>query len=159
MNNTLLSTFKLQQQLLCLSLLLAERDDDEKKRILIPFQVILSAKNGLELHSTFGGGKNIAVAKMLIGKRPVSLEHINQMVEFFETHEEDREDPMWRNQESPSVDYIRWCLMGGSCAYKWAVNVKRRIREESNINKYIFELEKPIPTPKTQGVARGAYYY
>lgn len=159
MTKLLLSTFKLQQQLLCLSLLLADREDDDKKIILIPLQVILAANNGLELHSKFGGGRNIAVAKMLIGKKPVSLEHINQMVEFFKTHEEDREDPMWRNQESPSVDYIRWCLMGGSRAYRWSVDVKDRIGEESNINKYIFELEKPQPMPKTQGVSRGACYY
>ncbi len=159
MTNPRLSTFKFQQQLLCLSLLLAEREDDDKKIIVIPFQVILSATRGLELHSKFGGGRNITIAKMLIGKRPVSWEDINQIVEFFETHEEDREDPMWGNKESPSVDYIHWCLMGGNFAYEWAVGVKRRIREESNINKYIFELGKPHPKPKTQGASFGGYDY
>jgi hypothetical protein len=158
MNNLLLSKFRFHQQLLCLSLLLLEADDDKTKRIVIPYQVILSATKGLELHSKFGGGKNINIAKMLTGKRPVSLEHINQMIDFLETYEQNRDYPRWDGIDIPSIDHIHWCLMGGGLGYKWATDVKRKVKEERNIKKYIFELGQPTPQPKTQTLLQRIAY-
>ncbi len=142
------SIFKLRQQLLCASLSLATIENkDTEEEIMIPPIVTSLAKRGLALHEKFGGGRNIAVAKALIGEKPMTLEEIDKIVDFFETNEPDYNDTSGRNSENPSVAWICWCLMGGDG--KWAMDMKKRIDEKENINKFRFVVQPEQPRPKT----------
>jgi hypothetical protein len=145
---------KAQQQLLYLTLCLAaSENNDTEEKIQIPPVIVSTAKIGLALHKEFGGGRNIDVAKALTGQKPLTLEEINKIVDFYETHDSDHDDPGWRSVRNPSGAWIRWCLMGGD--YRWAREMKDEIEKDQNPHRFRFVVPPKQPTPKTHQLSPG----
>ncbi|AFZ56188.1 hypothetical protein H6G54_06785 [Anabaena cylindrica FACHB-243] len=147
---------KMRQQILSLSLTLylaASQNNDTEEEIKIPPLIISIAKRGLALHEEFGGGRNIAVAKGLTGQRPLTLEDLNKIVDFFETHDPDYNDPGWSSARNPSGAWIRWCLMGGNGS--WAREMKEEIEKDKNPHRFRFVVPLEQPIPKTHQPSQG----
>ncbi|BCL37103.1 hypothetical protein [Nostoc sp. MS1] len=89
----------------------------------------MAAALGLALHKKFGGGRNLALGEALAEEKPLTMEDINTMVDYFELFKIDKSDPGWGNCENPSAKWIRWSLMGGECGQQFALNTKNMIEE------------------------------
>jgi hypothetical protein len=124
--NTLL--LQAQTTLLHLYLLCAESEVKEIQ-LIPPLAVSMAARRGVALHKKFGGGKNLTLAEALAEERPLTLEHINTMVDFFEKFKPDMDDPGWYNPEKPSVGWIRWSLMGDQSGHCWSIKTKKTVEE------------------------------
>ena len=100
-----------------------------------PATVAAAARRGLELRAEYGrGGTAVGVARArdLGNRRPLTLETIQRMVNYFTRHEIDLEAPAAKrgNPGYPSAGYIAWLLWGGDAGRSWAnkiVRQKRRI--------------------------------
>ncbi|NEU84587.1 hypothetical protein [Nostoc sp. UIC 10630] len=129
--NTLL--FQVQLEMLHLSLLCSESEVKESEvreiELIVPPAASMPALRGLALHRKFGGGKNLTLAEAIAQQKPLILEDINTMVDFFEKFKPDMDDPGWYNPENPSVGWIRWSLMGGQSGKSWSIDTKKMVEE------------------------------
>lgn len=64
------------------------------------------------------------LSQALAEASPITPDDIDEMLDFFENTEIDYSKPGWGNKEYPSVDWIRWLLLGGDAGYHWAITTK-----------------------------------
>jgi hypothetical protein len=113
---------------LSLSILLASRQEEEGN-VIAPLLVQNAAKLGLSLYERYGGDKKLRLPQALANGKRVTSQDIDEILDFFENAEIDQEKPGWGNQSYPSVDWIRWLLMGGDTSWHWANTVKELARD------------------------------
>ncbi|WP_427159514.1 hypothetical protein ACQFX9_26375 [Aliinostoc sp. HNIBRCY26] len=119
-----------QAELLALTLLLTDSEGNEYEKHIISSRAVSDiARRGLALHRKFGGGRNLALGEALAEQKPLTMEDINTMVDFFEKFKIDKNDPGWHNFENPSPKWVRWSLMGGECGRQFAIDTKNMIEE------------------------------
>ncbi|MEH2128724.1 hypothetical protein [Nostoc sp.] len=124
------SIIQVQAELLNLTYLLAETKPKEDEQQIIPSRALsMAAKCGLALHKKFGGGRNIALAEALAEQKPLTMEDINTMADFFEKFKLDKSEPGWYDPENPSSKWIRWLLMGDESGRQLVVDTKNIIEE------------------------------
>ncbi len=129
--NTLLFQVQLEMLHLCLLCSESEVEESEVKEIelIVPSIASMAALRGVALHKKFGGGKNLTLAEAIAQEKPLTLEDIDKMVDFFEKFKPDMDDPGWYNPENPSVGWIRWSLMGGQSGKNWSIDTKKMLEE------------------------------
>ncbi|RIH81447.1 hypothetical protein Mterra_03155 [Calidithermus terrae] len=84
-----------------------------------------AARKGLELRRRYGRGGSEAgleVARRLAMGRPMSLNEVRLLAQFFSRHAKDAPEPPGAGQE-PSDAYIAWLLWGGDTGREWAGEV------------------------------------
>lgn len=123
---------KIQIELLSLSLLVASLKEEEangskeeQARLTAPLSVKKAANLGLSLYEQYGGSKELRLSQALAQEKPITFKDIDEMWDFFENSEIDKSKPGWGNKEYPSVDWIRWLLMGGTPGWHWASTTKQ----------------------------------
>ncbi|MEH2246595.1 hypothetical protein [Nostoc sp.] len=125
-----MNTLLLQAQTTLLHLFLLCSESEVKEIELIPPPAAtMSEKRGLALHKKFGGGKNLTLAEAIAEEKPLTLEDINTMGDFFERFKPDMDDPGWYNPEKPSLAWIGWSLMGDQCGKNWSIDTKKMVEE------------------------------
>ncbi|MBD1809763.1 hypothetical protein H6F98_30580 [Microcoleus sp. FACHB-SPT15] len=117
------ATLQVQFQLFSLSLLLASRQEQQGK-LIAPIPVQNEASRGLELYGKHGGSKKLRLSQALAEGSPITAKDLDEMLDFFENTEIDQSNPGWGDNEFPSVDWIRWQLMGGIAGWHWARTTK-----------------------------------
>jgi hypothetical protein len=122
------SIIPIQIAALSLSILLANRQEEERS-VIAPVSVQSAAKLGLSLYERYGGSEKLRLPQALADGKRITSEDIDEILDFFENAEIDQEKPGWRNQQYPSVDGIRWLLMGGDTSWHWANTVKEVARD------------------------------
>ena len=122
------SIIPIQIAALSLSILLASRQEEEGS-VIAPVSVQGPAKLGLSLYERYGGSEKLRLPQALADGKRITSEDIDEILDFFENAEIDQEKPGWRNQQYPSVDWIRWLLMGGDKSWHWANTVKELARD------------------------------
>ena len=117
---------------LSLMLLLASRkqeeangSQEEEVRLIPPVSVQKEAQLGIYLYEKYGGREKFRLPQALAQASPITLKDIDEILDFFENNEFDHKAPGWKNPAHPSIEWIRWLLMGGYIANKWAKTVKR----------------------------------
>lgn len=130
-----MNTLLLQAQLaiLHLTLLCSESEvqegEVEEIELIPPRAASMAALRGLGLHKKFGRGKNLTLAEAISQEKSLIFEDINTMVDFFEKFKPDMDDPGWYNPEEPSVDWIRWSLMGDQSGKNWSIDTKKMLEK------------------------------
>ncbi|MBD2013739.1 hypothetical protein H6F96_07075 [Microcoleus sp. FACHB-53] len=126
------STVQIHIAALSLMLLLASRKEEEANgsqeeevSLIPPVSVQEAAQLGIYLYEKYGGREKFRLPQALAQASPITLKDIDEISDFFENNEFDPRAPGWRSQASPSVEWIRWLLMGGYEARGWAKTVKR----------------------------------
>lgn len=114
---------QVQLQLFSLSLLLASRQEKQGK-LIPPDAVNNAAFLGLELYGKYGGSKQLRLSQALAEGSPISAKDLDEMLDFFENSGIDQSKPGWGDKKYPSVDWIRWLLMGGDAGWHWARTTK-----------------------------------
>jgi|GEM_PF-4148905 len=114
---------KVQLQVFSLSLLLDSRQEQQGK-LIAPMPVRNAAFSGLELYEKYGGSKKLRLSQALAEGSPITAKDIDEMLNFFENTEIDQSKPGWGDKEYPSVDWIRWLLMGDTAGWHWARTTK-----------------------------------
>ena len=122
------SIIPIQIAALSLSILLASHQE-EKGSVIAPVSVQNAAKLGLRLYERYGGDKKLRLPQALADGKRITFQDIDEILDFFENAEIDQEKAGWGNQQYPSVDWIRWLLMGGDTSWRWANTVKELARE------------------------------
>lgn len=122
------SIIPIQIAALSLSILLASRQEEEGS-VIAPPSVQNAAKLGLRLYEEYGGDKKLRLPQALADGDSVTSKDIDEILDFFEKAEIDQKKPGWGNQNYPSVDWIRWLLMGGDLSWQWANTVKELARD------------------------------
>ena len=122
------SIIPIQIAALSLSILLASHQE-EKGSVIAPVSVQNAAKLGLRLYERYGGDKKLRLPQALADGKRITFQDIDEILDFFENAEVDKEKAGWGNQQYPSVDWIRWLLMGGDTSWRWANTVKELARE------------------------------
>ena len=117
------SIIPIQIAALSLSIRVASRQEEEGK-VIAPPSVQSAAYLGLSLYERYGGGKELRLPQALADGKRITSKDIDEILDFFENAEIDQEKPGWGNQQYPSVDWIRWLLMGGDTSWRWANTVK-----------------------------------
>jgi hypothetical protein len=115
---------QMQLQILSLSLLLASHQEEQDK-LIAPLSVRNATVLGLELYEKYGGRKKLRLSQALAQGSPITPQDIDQMLDFFENSNIEQRKPEWGNKEYPSVDWIRWLLMGGDAGRHWARTTKK----------------------------------
>jgi hypothetical protein len=103
----------------------ANSSQDKEEMLMPPEAVRYAAKRGIDLYEKYGGVEDFRIPRLLAQATPISIKDIYQILDFFETHEFDTREPGWGDQDEPSVDWIRWLMMGSDRAWTWARIVKR----------------------------------
>lgn len=126
------STIQIHIAALSLMLLLASRKEEEANgsqeeevSLIPPASVQEVAQLGIYLYEKYGGREQFRLPQALAQATPITLKDIDELLDFFEHNEFDQRTPGWRNAEHPSIEWIRWLLMGGYRARDWAKTVKR----------------------------------
>lgn len=109
---------------------------EEDAQIIPPLPASTAAQAGLELHEKFGGGKNLKVARAIAQRQSLTSGDIDVIVDFFDNYEWDETDSGWLNHENPSVDWIRYLLMGSYPCMRWAKEVKDWLNGKGEKPKY-----------------------
>lgn len=122
------SIIPIQIAALSLSILLASRQEEEGS-VIAPPSVQNAAELGLRLYEEYGGGKKLRLPQALADGDSVTSKDIDEILDFFENAEIDQKKPGWGNRNYPSVDWIRWLLMGGDSSWQWANTVKELARD------------------------------
>jgi hypothetical protein len=121
------SMIPVQIAVLSLSILLASQE--EEGRVIPPVSVQEAAQLGLRLYEQYGGSKKLRLPQALADGDSVTSKDIDEILDFFENAEIDEKKPGWGNRNYPSVDWIRWLLMGGDTSWQWANTVKEVARD------------------------------
>ncbi|MBD2534293.1 hypothetical protein H6G97_34150 [Nostoc flagelliforme FACHB-838] len=125
-----MNTLLLQAQITLLHLfLLCSESEVREIELIVPPAASMPALRGLALHKKFGGGRNLTLAEAIAHKKSLTLEDINTMVDFFDKFKPDMTDPGWYNPDRPSVDWIRWSLMGGQSGKSWSIDTKKMLEK------------------------------
>jgi len=66
----------------------------------------------------------LRLSQALAEGSPITAKDLDEMLDFFENTEIDQSNPGWGDNEFPSVDWIRWQLMGGIAGWHWARTTK-----------------------------------
>lgn len=103
----------------------ANSRQDEKEKLLPPELASKSAQLGIKLYEEYGGRENFRIPQILAQENPLSVKEIYEILEFFENTEIDTRESGWENRSDPSVEWVRWLMMGGESAWEWARIVKR----------------------------------
>lgn len=103
----------------------AQSRQDEREKLLPPELASKSAQLGIELYEEYGGREQFRIPQILAERDPLSVKEIYEVLEFFENTEIDTRESGWENRNDPSVEWIRWLMMGGESAWEWARIVKR----------------------------------
>jgi hypothetical protein len=114
---------QVQLQVLSLSVLLVSREEKQGK-LIAPGPVSNAAFLGLELYEKYGGSKKLRLPQALAQGSSITVKDLDEMLDFFENSEIDQSKPGWEDKEYPSVDWIRWLLMGGTAGLHWARTTK-----------------------------------
>lgn len=124
----MLTTTIIQAQvaLLFLSLSIASQEES-KTGSIAPLPVRNAVWKGIELYELYGGKKELRLPKALGEGELLTHKDIDEILDFFENTEIDKSKPGWGNEESPSVDWIRWQLMGGDAGWHWAKTTKELV--------------------------------
>ena len=64
------------------------------------------------------------LSQALAERSSITAKDIDEMLDFFENSSIDKSNPGWGDKEYPSVDWIRWLLMGGDAGWHWARTTK-----------------------------------
>lgn len=91
----------------------AESRQDEREKLLPPELASKSARLGIELYEEYGGKEKFRIPQILAERDPLSVKEIYEVLDFFENTEIDTRESGWENRNDPSVDWIRWLMMGG----------------------------------------------
>jgi hypothetical protein len=123
---------QVQLEILSLSLLVASLKEEEangskeeQARLTAPESVKKAAQLGISLYEQYGGRKELRLPQALAQEKPITFKDIDEMLDFFENSQIDHSKPGWGNKEYPSVDWIRWLLMGGNPGWHWASTTKQ----------------------------------
>lgn len=100
-----------------------------------PADVARAAARALELRRRYqrgGTAADVARARDLANRRPLRLETIEQMRDYFESHEVDRLAYGFYPDEDdyPSAGRIAWDLWGGDRGRNWAARIVEKHREQ-----------------------------
>jgi hypothetical protein len=103
----------------------ANSSQDEEEMLMPPEAVRYAADQGIYLYEKYGGVEDFRIPRLLAQATPISIKDVYQILDFFETNEFDMREPGWGDPDEPSVDWIRWLMMGTDRAWTWARIVKR----------------------------------
>lgn len=103
----------------------ANSSQDEEEMLMPPEAVTYAAKRGIYLYEKYGGVEDFRIPRLLAQATLISIKDVYQILDFFETNEFDTREPGWGDLDEPSVDWIRWLMMGSDRAWTWARIVKR----------------------------------
>lgn len=108
----------------------ANGSNEDEAEIIPPVPASRAAQFGLELHQKFGGGKNLKLAKAIAKQQSLTPKDIDTILDFCDNYVWDDTDAGWMNHENPSVDWIRYLLMGSYPCMRWARQVKNWLNGE-----------------------------
>jgi hypothetical protein len=103
----------------------ANSSQDEEEKLFPPEAVSQAAERGIYLYEKYGGTQKFRIPQLLAQATPISIKDIYQILDFFENNEFDKKALGWDYEYEPTIDWIRWLMMGSDRAWTWARIVKR----------------------------------
>lgn len=103
----------------------ANSSQDEQDKLFPPETVSQAAERGIYLYEKYGGTQKFRIPQLLASASPISIRDIYEILDYFENNEFDKTEFGWGYEYEPSIDWIRWLMMGSDRAWTWARIVKR----------------------------------